>query len=75
MIQRPCIGCGELINTGSRCADCRIPRTNPADRPSAPQRGYDSRWRALSKRLRKRSPFCELCGSTTDLVADHISAG
>jgi 5-methylcytosine-specific restriction endonuclease McrA len=72
-VLKPCLGCGEPTN-GSRCADCQLPRTQPADRPSATQRGYDSRWQALSKRLRKRSPFCEWpgCGSTTNLTVDHI---
>lgn len=72
-VLKPCLGCGTPTEA-SRCADCRLPRAQAAGRPSATQRGYDSRWQALSRRLRKQSPFCELsgCGNTTNLVVDHI---
>jgi 5-methylcytosine-specific restriction endonuclease McrA len=32
----------------------------------------NNRWRKLSTRLRKQSPFCERCGSTGRLSVDHI---
>lgn len=31
------------------------------DRPTAAQRGYDSRWRKASKRYRRKHPLCERC--------------
>jgi 5-methylcytosine-specific restriction endonuclease McrA len=69
---RPCLGCGELVDTGSRCPDCRLPR------PSRPSTAHPAlrtaRWTNLSKQLRKRSPFCEECGSTQNLCVDHIIA-
>lgn len=68
-LPRPCIGCGEPIPTGSRCPECKP--TQPA-KPSAASRGYDHRWQQLSERVRRASPFCEQCGSTDDLTADHI---
>lgn len=68
-LPRPCLGCGESIQSGSRCADC-APR-RPA-KPSATSRGYDYRWQQLSKRVRRASPFCEQCGNTADLTADHV---
>ncbi len=72
MITKLCI-CGDDAPAGkTRCASCALPRTNPTNRPSAAQRGYDYRWTQLSKRTRRNSPFCELCGSTNDLVVDHI---
>ncbi|MCV7082205.1 HNH endonuclease [Mycolicibacterium insubricum] len=66
-IQRPCLGCGKLIGSGSRCGPCR-----PQPKRTAPERGYDHRWRQLSTKQRKASPFCERCGSTQTLECDHI---
>jgi 5-methylcytosine-specific restriction enzyme A len=37
------------------------------------QRGYGSRWQRLSSLARQRQPWCTFCGSTRDLVADHIN--
>jgi 5-methylcytosine-specific restriction endonuclease McrA len=68
-LTRPCIGCGEPIPSGSRCRDCKPKRTTTATRN---ERHRPAAWDRLSKRLRKDSPFCELCGATTDLVVDHI---
>lgn len=70
-LQKPCISCGELIASGSRCPGCRLP-TASRPKASATRRGYDHRWANLSKRLRKQSPFCQTCGSTTNLTVDHI---
>lgn len=71
MIARPCAGCGDIIATGSRCADCRPTRA------SSPPRSHvayanNGKWKNLSKRLRKASPFCETCGSGDRLTVDHI---
>jgi len=63
-----CLGCGELTE-GSRCASCALPRTRP---PGRSEHYNDNRWRTLSMRLRKQSPFCEQCGSTDRLSVDHI---
>jgi 5-methylcytosine-specific restriction endonuclease McrA len=41
-------------------------------RGTTAQKGYGSRWQRLSKLARQRQPWCTFCGSTTDLVADHI---
>ncbi|WP_082994382.1 HNH endonuclease signature motif containing protein [Mycobacterium paragordonae] len=69
-VQRPCLGCGCLIASGSRCQECR-----PKRRPASGRKGRtatDWRWRNLSQRLRKLSPFCERCGSREDLTVDHV---
>lgn len=67
MISRPCIGCGDVIPSGSLCADGR-----PRDRKvSARTRGYDTAWDRLSKRARRLQPWCESCGAVDDLQADH----
>ncbi|WP_079612888.1 HNH endonuclease [Mycobacteroides abscessus] len=69
-MQRPCIGCGCLIPSGSRCADCQPKREHRATAAAA----TDWRWRQLSKRVRKQSPFCEHCGQRdpAKLTAGHI---
>jgi 5-methylcytosine-specific restriction endonuclease McrA len=68
VIARPCIQCGAVIASGSRCAECRPPDT----RPTAAQRGYDNKWRKLSEKARKAQPWCLRCGRTDRLQADHI---
>lgn len=35
------------------------------------QRGYGSRWKRLSERLRRQQDFCLDCGATEDLTLDH----
>lgn len=68
-LPRPCIGCGRLIDKGSRCSECKpkyAPKLSPA------KRGYDQRWRKLSERVRKAQPWCTWCGWTDSLQADHI---
>ena len=64
--------CGEDALPGKyHCADCKPERTNRSSAPSHPYLATH-RWKSLSLRLRKASPFCELCGSTTNLCVDHI---
>ena len=67
-MNRACIGCGLVIDKGTRCNDCR-PRRPPG--PSATQRGYGSHWEALSKQARKLQPWCSDCGSPDNLTVDH----
>lgn len=66
MTARPCIRCGDLTPTGTYCTDCK-----PPDKASAAARGYDWQWTKLSRRARRLSPFCSVCGTTTNLQADH----
>lgn len=69
MTFKPCIECSE-ISDRSRC-----PAHRPKDTRRHRGRGHtndDPRMRRLSGRLRRMSPFCELCGATTDLTVDHI---
>ncbi|WP_375372667.1 MULTISPECIES: HNH endonuclease [unclassified Mycolicibacterium] len=64
-LPRPCLGCGELTQN-SRCNNCKPKKVNkPSIRDTA-------RWKRLSTRIRKDSPFCEQCSTTTDLTVDHI---
>lgn len=68
-MNRPCIKCGVLIPSGSRCAKCR-PQQHYA-RGTKGRTATDWRWRKTSQRLRKQSPWCEECGTNQDLTVDH----
>lgn len=70
-MKRPCIDCGEPTN-GPRCPQHRLPKPPKA---SPAERGYDERWRKLSKIARVMWPYCNNCGSTEDLTADHLRPG
>lgn len=71
MTARPCLGCGALIDKGNRCGPC-TPRDPDRDTTSA--HWNTTRWKNLSARLRKASPFCEVCGKRgpSGLHCDHI---
>lgn len=63
---KPCVTCGE-VSEKSRCEEHR-PKDTRVDR----RRDTGSAtWINLSKRARKIQPFCQLCGATEDLQADH----
>jgi excisionase family DNA binding protein len=42
-------------------------------RGTTAQKGYGASWQRLSRLARQRQPWCTFCGSTQDLVADHIN--
>jgi hypothetical protein len=63
---RPCLDCGAPA-AAPRCDEHTIDPKRPAA-----ERGYDAAWRRLSTRARRLQQFCELCGSTHDLQADHL---
>lgn len=65
MTLSPCIDCGEP-SPGTRC-----PEHTTTAKGTTTQRGYDTAWDKLSKRARRLQPWCEDCGSTEDLQADH----
>lgn len=68
MIARPCLRCGDLIPTGSHCTDCKpkpAPQDHVAYKNNAP-------WKRLSQKLRRLQPWCNQCGATNNLQADHI---
>lgn len=71
MIPRPCVRCGDLIPAGSYCHRCQ-PRQH-YQRGTKGRTATDRRWRNLSQRLRRESPFCANCGTTDDLTVDHIT--
>lgn len=65
---RPCVqpGCPTLVERG-RCAVHQ--RAYERRRPSARERGYDSRWAAASRAFRARHPLCGmLANGDVDVV-------
>lgn len=65
MTLRPCLTCGEPTE-GPRCVE----HTTEAKGTNT-ERGYDNRWRRLSRQARRLQPWCSDCGSVTDLQCDH----
>lgn len=64
---KPCLICGELVGSGSRCPDCRPKRPGVRSHPYL----HTSRWTRTSARIRSVG-FCEHCGATEELQAGHI---
>jgi 5-methylcytosine-specific restriction protein A len=79
--RRPCrkIGCDALVTSGFCAKHRREERARAeAERPSARQRGYDSRWQRYRLGFLARHPLCELeCQAqglvTAATVVDHIT--
>ena len=70
MIARACLECGAVILRGPRCPDCTS-ALNIA-RGSSHVRGYGRRWRVLSERYRRFTPYCELHLPGCQLVAADV---
>lgn len=71
-MQRPCLGCSQLIASGSRCKECR-PTNARYEHGKQGRTASDWRWRKLSQKLRRLSPFCEVPGcASNDLTVDHV---
>jgi len=71
-----CAGCGKLVPAGSRCP-CQIAQDRARKarfdltRPSARQRGYDSRWDKARIGFLLSHPDCASCQAPATSV-DHI---
>jgi len=65
-------GCGHKIASGESCA-CEKRRKADFDkrRPTARERGYDSKWDKARAEYLKRHPTCCRCSSPATVV-DHI---
>lgn len=70
MSLKPCIAprCGELSEE-SRCPEHRIKYRPKSTKRS---RNNPTRWKALSRRLRRLQPWCTQCNATEHLTVDHI---
>lgn len=73
MIARPCIDCGEVIPSGSRCDECK-PQRPARDRVRAKDHPHanPARWKRISTTARRRQPWCLDCGTSRDLTTDHV---
>ena len=69
-LMQPCVECGDLSNR-NRCEAHQLPSA-PKNRTNHVAYANRSRWKNLSRRLRRMSPFCEMCGTKDDLTVDHI---
>lgn len=67
---RPCLDCGSVAPTGSRCPRCRS--RWEASRGTSTQRGYGSTWRRTSQRVIARDGgVCAYCGDVAT-TSDHV---
>ena len=66
---KPCLTCGEPSDR-SRCPEHRLDDHPNRDRKHL--HNNTTRWKKLSRRLRRMQPWCSTCGATDDLTVDHI---
>lgn len=81
-LRRPCLGCGAIIPSGSRCPACTLAATRrtEATRPSRGQRGYGKDYQANRKimidRAWRNGEPCIRCGkrfrAKSEITAEHI---
>lgn len=75
-INRPCIQCGALVRSKTRCADCE--RKRQATRNQARQY-YKGDYAKRARLVRQSALVCALCHlpptSTDPLTADHVEPG
>lgn len=68
--------CGKRVSATQRC-ECQINRErerkarHDANRPTASQRGYGTKWRAARATFLEQNPTCLRCGAPATIV-DHI---
>jgi len=73
---RICPKCSKIIPARAECACQRAAkrqrdRRHDQTRPTASQRGYNSKWRTASKAFLRRFPMCAMCHGEATQV-DHI---
>ncbi|MBA2614314.1 MAG: HNH endonuclease [Actinobacteria bacterium] len=73
-MNRPCLDCGELTRSGSRCSRCEAKRD--ARRGTTTERGYGSDHQKRAKATIRSQPWCSICGHpgspSNPLTADHV---
>ena len=70
---RPCLVDGCWSRTATTYCGQHKPRAKPRPYRYRPQ--YSGTWQRQSREQRARVPWCQACGATADLVADHIVPG
>lgn len=68
---KPCIVCGEPSAT-TRCVEHQLPTHSGTPNVEHPAYANGTRWKNLSRRLRRQQRFCDRCGSKQQLTVDHI---
>lgn len=68
--------CGHVVASSQRCPcqirkDAERNRRAEANRPSARERGYDSKWETERAAFLKTNPTCVRCGAPAKVV-DHV---
>ena len=56
---------------GNRCQTHRA-AAQSRWKENRPNPYLDPAWRKLSSQMRRKHPWCEVCGKTTDLTVDHL---
>ena len=69
-MKRQCYKCRRLIEGGQRCKPCERERSRARGTPA--QQGYPPSWQRFSRQLRQQQPWCERCGSGSNLTVDHV---
>lgn len=72
-VLRVCMGCG-VPTPSTRCPDCTSEVNQRRGRGGASARGYGRRWERTAAGVKRRQPFCSVCGTTERLSVDHIVA-
>jgi 5-methylcytosine-specific restriction endonuclease McrA len=67
-LARPCLDCGAITRTGSRCERCAARRDNWQGRRKIRS---GSEWGEVRNVVRARDRVCVTCGATNDLVVHH----
>lgn len=76
-IGKPCLNCGNISTTGSRCEPCQARWNKQHPKPFRPH--YSGNYRKRAKEVRDNATICWLCGQgekPNDIwTADHIIPG
>ncbi len=73
MSLKPCKDCGEPVEH-TRCPDCAREVQRPESSKNREHVAFAnlSRWKNLSKRVRRIQPWCDVCGTDQRLQANHV---
>ena len=69
-MNRPCLACGRLTARPTRCALCE--KAHQAERNHRAGYRRTRQWQEASRAQRAAVPYCQSCGATDDLTADHV---